>query len=236
MNIHRSAFSGRNFEYYSEDGTLSGYIGGAEVKAATDEGMMVYVKHFALNDQETNRTNGICTWATEQSIREIYLKAFEKAFKEGKSLAVMTSFNAIGAQWAGSNSALLQNVLREEWGFHGAVDTDAMDPLASFYMDLNRGIRTGLTHGLTMDSGVGLISNLDSAGTVTALREAMHENLYAVANSTAVNKDTSMPMWQRIEWGVIAVITVALICAEILSIRNYLKRCKQNTQQVITQI
>lgn len=89
LNIHRSAFSGRNFEYYSEDGTLSGFMGGAEVAGATEQGMMTYLKHFALNDQETNRTNGLCTWATEQSIREIYLKAFEKAVKEGKSLAVM---------------------------------------------------------------------------------------------------------------------------------------------------
>ncbi|WP_275042591.1 glycoside hydrolase family 3 N-terminal domain-containing protein [Bifidobacterium scardovii] len=89
MNIHRSAFSGRNFEYYSEDGTLSGFMGGAEVAGATEQGMMTYLKHFALNDQETNRTNGLCMWATEQSIREIYLKAFEKAVKEGKSLAVM---------------------------------------------------------------------------------------------------------------------------------------------------
>ncbi|QTB92031.1 glycoside hydrolase family 3 protein [Bifidobacterium saguini] len=235
MNIHRSAFSGRNFEYYSEDGTMSGFMGGEEVAGATEEGMMTYVKHFALNDQETNRTNGLCTWTTEQSIREIYLKAFERAFKDGKSLAVMTSFNSIGARWAGSNSSLLQSVLRDEWGFHGAVETDAMDPLADFYMDLNRGIRTGLTHGLSMTGGDGLIANTDSAGTVTALRKAMHDNLYAVANSTAVHKDASMPVWAKAVIAADVVIALLLVGSEVLAVMRYRER-KQAAAVTVNQI
>ena len=223
MNIHRSAFSGRNFEYYSEDGTLSGFMGGNEVAGATEQGIMTYVKHFAMNDQETNRTNGLCTWATEQSIREIYLKGFERAFKDGKSLAVMSSFNSIGARWAGSNSSLLQSVLRDEWGFHGAVDTDAMDPLADFYMDLNSGIRTGLTHGLSMTGGDGLIENTDQAGTVIALREAAHENLYAVANSNAMDKETGTPGWVKLFIGADVAVLLLLAIGEYLVIRNYRK-------------
>ena len=184
---------------------------------------MTYVKHFAMNDQETNRTNGLCTWATEQSIREIYLKGFERAFKDGKSLAVMSSFNSIGARWAGSNSSLLQSVLRDEWGFHGAVDTDAMDPLADFYMDLNSGIRTGLTHGLSMTGGDGLIENTDQAGTVIALREAAHENLYAVANSNAMDKETGTPGWVKLFIGADVAVLLLLAIGEYLVIRNYRK-------------
>ncbi len=222
-NIHRSAFSGRNFEYYSEDGTLSGMICGAEVKGATDQGMMVYVKHFALNDQETNRNNGICTWATEQSIRETYLKAFETAFKDGGCLAVMTSFNSIGTEWAGSSEGLLVNVLRNEWGFHGAVNTDAMDPLSDFYMDLNRGIRSGLTKGLSFMADTTLVSDTDQAGTVIAMREAVHENLYAVANSGAMDLDGGTANWVKAVIAIDVILLVLLAAASFLVYRNYKK-------------
>ena len=232
MNIHRSAFSGRNFEYYSEDGTLSGLIGAEEVGGATSQGVMTYVKHFALNDQETNRTNGICTWATEQSIREIYLKAFEGAFKDGESLAVMTSFNSIGAVWAGSNSSLLKSVLREEWGFHGAVITDAMDPLADFYMDLNEGIRNGLTKGLSMTDSTDSITDTDSASTVIALREAAHETLYGVANSNAVGNDAGMADWVKVFIGVDVVLVVLLAVTEYLLIMRYRKQMGKQAAKV----
>ena len=231
MNIHRSAFSGRNFEYYSEDGTLAGIMGGLEVKGATEQGMMVYMKHFALNDQETNRTNGICTWATEQAIREIYLKAFEYAVKEGGTTAVMTSFNSIGAQWAGSNESLLTDVLRNEWGFHGSVITDAMDPLADFYMDLNLGIRVGLTKGLSFSADSSLVSDTDSAGTILALREAAHENLYAQANSSAMELDTGTPTWIMILYAVDVVLVIVLLVAAWFVYRSYKKELAEEIAQ-----
>ncbi len=221
MNIHRSAFSGRNFEYYSEDPTISSIIGAKEVKGATDKGMITYIKHFALNNQETNRTNGVATWATEQSIREIYLKAFEGSIKEGGSLAVMTAFNSVGPVWAGSNTALLQSVLRDEWGFHGITLTDAIDPSAEFYMDLNRGIRTGLTQGLRMTNGDGLITDTDSATTVQALRFAAHENLYAAANSSAMNVETGTPTWVKILYAVDALVIGLVLLAEFFAIHKY---------------
>ena len=224
MNIHRSAFGGRDFEYYSEDATISYYTGAGEVKGATEKGVICYIKHFALNDQETNRTAGICTYATEQAIREIYLKAFEGAVKEGGSLGVMSSFNSIGTKWAGANKALLTSVLRNEWGFHGAVITDAMDPLADFYMDLNRGIRTGLTQGLSMTGGDGLIKDTDDANTVIALRNAAHDNLYAAANSNAMNNDTGLATWAKIFIGADVVIALLLVMGEVLVIRNYKRR------------
>ncbi len=223
MNIHRSAFSGRNFEYYSEDGTLSGIIGGLEVKGATEQGMMVYLKHFAMNDQETNRTNGICTYSTEQAIREIYLKAFESAFKDGKSIAVMTSFNSIGNEWAGSCKGLLQNVLREEWGFHGTAVTDAMDPLANFYMDLNRGIRSGLTKGLSFAADPTLVSNTEDAGTVIALRNATHDNLYSQANSGAMEIEPGTATWVKLLYAVDVILVIVLAAAAYFVYRSYKK-------------
>ena len=223
MNIHRSAFSGRNFEYYSEDSLLSGMIGGQEVKGATEQGMIVYVKHFALNDQETNRTNGICTWSTEQAIRENYLRSFEYAFKEGGTIGVMTSFNSIGGEWAGSCEALMTSVLREEWGFDGTVITDAMDPLASFYMDLNRGIRTGLTRGLSFSADMTLISNTDDAATVAALREAVHGNMYSQANSNAMDVDSGTPTWILMFYVVDVVLAILLLGGAFLVYRGYRK-------------
>lgn len=224
MNIHRSAFGGRNFEYYSEDATLSNFAAANEVKGATKQGVICYIKHFALNDQETNRTSGICTYATEQAIREIYLKPFEGAVKEGKALGVMTSFNSIGTQWAGANKSLLTSVLRDEWGFHGAVITDAMDPLADFYMDLNRGIRVGLTQGLSMTGGNGLIQDTDNANTVIALRNAVHENLYASANSNAMKNETGLPSWVKLFIAADIVLALLFLTGEVLVIAKYKKR------------
>ena len=117
MNIHRSAFAGRNFEYYSEDPFLSGKIATAAVAGAEKEGVYAYLKHFALNDQETNRTNQLCTWFNEQSAREIYLKPFEMCVKEGGAKAVMSAFNFYGTEPAGASSEVLNNNLRDEWGF-----------------------------------------------------------------------------------------------------------------------
>lgn len=125
MNTHRTPFSGRNFEYYAEDGVLAGEIGGAVVKGATDKGVICYIKHFALNEREAENRQSLFTWSNEQAIREIYLKPFEIAVKKGGSLGVMSSFNYIGHEWAGGCEALLTQVLRNEWGFEGLVITDS---------------------------------------------------------------------------------------------------------------
>lgn len=144
MNIHRSPFGGRNFEYYSEDGFLSGKLGAAEVTGVRAMGVWVYLKHYALNDQELHR-EGICTFASEQAIREIYLKPFELSVKEGSATGVMSSFNRIGFTWTGGSYALCTEVLRNEWGFRGTVITD-------FYMNFggnsaNVSARQGLLAG-----------------------------------------------------------------------------------------
>lgn len=138
VNIHRTAFNGRNFEYYSEDGVLSGLIARNVAHAATDKGIVCFVKHFAVNDRESNDRQQLFTWVSEQAMRESYLKPFEMAVKDGGCLGIMSSFNYIGTEWAGANSALLNNVLRNEWGFQGVVVSDAsaysyMSPVAGIY-------------------------------------------------------------------------------------------------------
>ncbi|MBQ9057556.1 MAG: glycoside hydrolase family 3 protein [Atopobiaceae bacterium] len=144
MNTHRSPFAGRNFEYYSEDPLLAGKIGAAVVSGAAENGVYAYVKHFALNDQESYRIQHLCTWADEQAIREIYLRPFETTVKEASyemkyisddqgtvstkempgCTAIMSSFNYLGTEWAGGRWSLCTDVLRGEWGFTGMVITD----------------------------------------------------------------------------------------------------------------
>ena len=94
-----------------------------QVAGAQAKGVYAFMKHFALNDQETNRLSMLCTWSTEQAIREIYLKPFEMSVKDGDTGAVMSAFNYIGPVYAGASSNLLNNVLRDEWGFRGMVLT-----------------------------------------------------------------------------------------------------------------
>lgn len=123
MNTHRSPFSGRNFEYYSQDGVQGGLIAGAVISGVSSRGIYPYIKHFALNDQETARNN-ICTWADEQAIRENILRPYEYAVIQGGASAVMTGFNRIGVVACSENYPLLTQILRNEWGFKGAVVTD----------------------------------------------------------------------------------------------------------------
>lgn len=154
MNIHRTAFSGRNFEYYSEDAVLSGIMAASEVAGAKKYNMQTYVKHFALNDQECNRIGMLCTWSNEQAIREIYLKPFEMAFKIGGSEQAMSSYNYIGNQWAGACSALLKDVLRGEWGVQATVVTDWYGGYG--YMNADLAIRGGGDRMLTTTDMAGL--------------------------------------------------------------------------------
>ena len=125
VNVHRSPFGGRNGEYPSEDGLLAGKIFASEVRGLRETKISVYVKHFALNNQETVRdVNGLCTFANEQTIREIYLKPFELCVKEGGANGLMNAYNRIGAEWCGMCPALQMDVTRGEGGFEGNIVTD----------------------------------------------------------------------------------------------------------------
>ena len=226
MNIHRSAFSGRNFEYYSEDGVLSGYMAANAVIGAEEYGVYAYIKHFALNDQETNRTEMLCTWATEQAIREINLKPFEIAVKEGGAKAVMSAFNYIGTTYTGGNNALLNNVLRGEWGFQGMVLTDYFGGYG--YMDSDICIRNGNDFCLVAyDMESNHLTDKTSATSVIAMRQAAKNIMYTVVNSRAYdveNLQTGLMPWQ-ITMIVIDVILVAgVIVLEVITIKKYRER------------
>lgn len=137
MNMHRSPFGGRNFEYFAEDPLLSGKMAAAEISGAQSKGLYAYAKHFAANDQETSR-QGVSVYVNEQALREAYLKPFQYAVEEGGSIGIMTSFNKIGNVDAACNYALLTGVLRNEWGFKGAIVTDGYSGTGhQAYMNLN---------------------------------------------------------------------------------------------------
>ncbi len=222
MNIHRSQFGGRNFEYYSEDGYISSIMASNVVKGAREIGVYTYAKHFALNDQETNRDDtGLVTWANEQTMREIYFKPFEACVKDGKTTAMMSSFNRIGTQWTGSSYPLLTKLLREEWGFRGMVITDYnLKP----YMNADDMIRAGGDLNL---SGGKTPTSTTSATDVAAIRRATKNILYTVTNSCAMNGFADGIVWAyTIPWWVylLIVIDVILVAVTVLCWIRFKKR------------
>jgi hypothetical protein len=184
LNIHRSPFSGRNFEYYSEDGVLSGKMAGAYCLGAYEKGLYTMMKHYVLNDQETNR-NGIQTWADEQTMREIYFLPFEKAIKDGNSRGAMAAYNSIGKTWTGASYALMTDLTRNEWGFEGMIITDW-------------GSYSATTNNWMIRAGTDLLLGGSREGTLIfegadltpthawALRRATKAIMFTVANSNAM--------------------------------------------------
>lgn len=226
MNIHRNAFSGRTFEYFSEDSLLSGVMASSEISGAKSKGVYSFMKHFALNDQETKRTEMLCTWTNEQAMREIYLKPFEMSVKEGGAQAVMSSFNYIGNTYAGADSALLQTVLRGEWGFKGFVLTDYFGGYG--YQNADQEVRAGNDSMLATTKITNHITD-KSATSVKVMRQAAHNILYTAANSWQYangEPKVATPIWKTamyVAWGVVAVLVIGL---EFLTIKRYLNRKK----------
>lgn len=179
VNIHRSPFGGRVGEYFSEDGVLAGMQSAQIVLGAQEKGMWCYVKHFAVNSQETNRC-GLITWADEQTMREVYFKPFELCVKVGETMGIMSSLNRFGPRWAGGSYELLTNVLRDEWGFRGNVVTDSFASWSNADIMIRAGGSLALGYGT-------LHGSKDSATTVNCLRNCAHDILYTHANSMALN-------------------------------------------------
>ena len=187
-NLHRTPLGGRNYEYYAEDPLVCGTTAAEVVAGAREAGTYCFLKHFAVNNQDSYR-DSLYTWLTEQALRELYLRPFQIAV-EGGATGLMTSYNRIGATWAGGSRALLTDVLREEWGFAGAVITDYADHQQ--YMSADQALLAG--GDLYMDgvfrNGAYALEPSDAAtsrGYVASLRRATKDVLYALVEARATN-------------------------------------------------
>ncbi len=216
VNLHRSPFGGRNYEYFSEDSFLSGTLAAAEVAGARSKGVTVYVKHFAVNEQETNR-QGVATWLTEQALRELYLKPFEYTVKDGGATGIMSSFNRIGTRWTGGDYRLLTEILRNEWGFRGTVITDF-----NTIPDLMNVRQMAYAGGdLDLATTPHNWADTSSAADVTVLRNMTKNILYSYVNSNAMNADIqgyAPAIWKIVTWVVDGVIAVGLIAWGVAAI------------------
>ena len=225
MNIHRSAFAGRNFEYYSEDGVLSGAMAANAIMGSQEQGVYAFMKHFALNDQETNRCGMLCTWSNEQAIREIYLKPFEISVKDADCHAVMSSFNYIGTRWTGGCKELLKNVLRGEWGFVGFVETDYFG--VSGYMTADQCVRNGNDLMLcTTGNDYNKVTVLTNSSK-QAMRTSAKNILYTVVNSRAYaeeNLNPGMAKWQIVLIGADVLVALLFVTLEVKTLKGYKKR------------
>lgn len=224
MNTHRTPFGARNYEYFSEDGTLAGYISAATVQGAASQGVYAYIKHFALYEMNAKM---VCVWSNEQAIREIYLKPFEISVKVGDAHAVMVSWSFIGIKWSGENSNLLNTVLRDEWGFEGFTLTDFFRNNGHGFMNADAALANGVDAMLsTYAGGPNVVQNPDAASSVKYMRQACKNVMYTVVNSWMYEEDgvnTSMPIWQRAVIGADVVVGVILIGMGVLVWRKYKK-------------
>lgn len=219
VNIHRTPFSGRNFEYYSEDPVLNGKLGAAMTRGCNSMGVYCYPKHFALNDQETNRS-GVCVWSNEQAMREIYLKAFEIVVKEGNNHGLMSSYNRIGTVWSGGCEALLTDVLRGEWGFEGAVATDYAN---AKLLNADQALMAG--GDLMLSTTGATLSDIVTGSTEgqQKLRQASKNVLYMVVNSRAYTNPVEMgfPYW------ILAQVALNIVLMLLVVLRIFKKKKKK---------
>ena len=233
-NIHRSPYGGRMFEYFSEDPTLSGAMTAATVRGAASRGVVATVKHFALNDQETNRM-GVAIMANEQTIRDIYLKPFEMAVRDGGASAMMASMNRIGARWSGGHKGLVTDVLRGEWGFQGFVVTDQASYAVFSYEDLREGLAAGTDLWLNTDAELWALSDAEMTdGVVAAMQTAAKHITYAISRSNAMNGLSAgsrivkvTPLWRWGVYGLDAVVAVASIALVAIAVLNIVRRRRE---------
>lgn len=235
-NMHRTPYGGRNFEYYSEDAFLSGKMSQYEIAAIQEKGVHVVMKHFALNDCEQDRI-GLGVWLSEQAAREIYLKAFQAPIEQGNGNGVMMAYTRWGCTWSGGNKNLVTGILRGEWGSQGKSITDNV---LTTYVNGVDGILAGTSY---FDAMMPYVTKLlpkyeKDPVIVTAMKEACHHNLYALANSSGMNgvgKDTRIKVK---DIKMVAVPKVLAIISSILFVLSLVlwifNKCKFNKTEICT--
>ena len=237
VNIHRNVLNGRNFEYYSEDPYISGIMCAYTVYGCKENGVYCWIKHFALNENETGRTH-MYQFCTEQALREIYLRPYEIAVKEGGANAIMTAYGRVGTVRASGSSALNTAVLRGEWGFKGAVITDYYN--AGVVHDADECIRAGNDLMLDPNGRPSYFGDQTSATAVIALQSAAKHILYSYLEtkytaqvstgldlSTLVGNRTDVFAWWIPVAGVIdGLIVVGCAAFAVLSFLNFRKSKK----------
>ncbi len=240
MNTHRSAYGGRNFEYYSEDPVLMGQIAAQMTKGMATRGTYVYLKHCFLNDQETYRCGG-WTWANEQTIREVYMKSFQIAIEDGGAQCVMGGLNSIGMMWTGVHG-FMNTVLRGEFGMTGHVVTDSYSCYNGSFV---RGVYYGndIPDG-TVNTGNENFNYVKDGGyseMAWAMRESAHRVLYTVVHSNAMNDFSAgtrviklTPWWKplvtglQVSFGILFGVSIASLAAMLAL--EYIDKAKGRKQ------
>ena len=225
MNTHRTAFGARNYEYFSEDGVLSGNMGAKAVEGARKYGVYSYIKHFALYEGNAKM---VSVWSNEQAIREIYLKPFEISVKQGGANAVMVSWSFLGDKWTGESSNLMNTVLRDEWGFRGMALTDFFRNNGHGFMNADAALANGVDAMLSTFNGEeNNVANPEHPTAVLQMRNACKNVMYTVVSSWAYDgehEETGMENWKKAGIGIDIVIALFMAGMEVLVIRGYKKR------------
>ena len=225
MNTHRTAFGARNYEYFSEDGVLSGNMGAKAVEGARNYGVYSYIKHFAMYEGNAKM---VSVWSNEQAIREIYLKPFEISVKQGGANAVMVSWSFLGDKWTGECSNLMNTVLRDEWGFRGMALTDFFRNNGHGFMNADAALANGVDVMLSTFNGEeNNVANPEHPTPVLQMRNACKNVMYTVVSSWAYDgehEETGMENWKKAGIGIDVVIALFIAGMEVLVIRGYKKR------------
>ena len=232
VNLHRTPFGGRNFEYYSEDANMNYLCASETVNGMAEKGVHAGAKHLAGNDQENNR-EGISVFFNEQAFREGALRGCESALTQENSMAVMHAFNRLGMTWSSASEVLCTQVVRNEWGFMGFEETDAVAGGNTFKTHFTSTLNAGTNvycldfAGDSSRAVVGAITANDDGHLLGKLRETAHYYLYTIANSAIMNGYstdskvvTVTPWWKPVMYTLIGVFAVFEILFLALSVKS----------------